>query len=169
MAKIGVIVEDKQLEDAIFDLQQQSGNIRPVMGVIGRKVGTRIRLGFSSGRSPDGQTWKPLRTRVGQPLRDTGRLQSSITQNVGDDYVDVGTNLKYAPVHQFGATIVPKKASRLVFPIKATGGVAFAKSVTIPKRPFMPLDNSGQIDLPAPWQQDVVLALRRHLLKQKQA
>lgn len=182
MAKIGIEVDDKQLEAAILELNMQTGNVRPVMATIGRKVGTRIRLGFKSGTSPDGKRWAPLKTRIGQPLQDTGRLRSSITQNVGPDYVDVGTNVKYAFIHQFGKVIKAqpgspgqnsigkrKGAKHLVFPIKAGGGVlAFAKEVTIPARPFMPIGGSGQLDLPGPWQDDVLTALRRHLLRQKQ-
>ena len=33
---------------------------------------------------------------------DTGRLKSSFTHQVGDGYVDVGTNVEYAPYQEYG-------------------------------------------------------------------
>lgn len=166
-------VDDKELEQKIQELIDQAGTMKPVFQTIGRKVGNRIRLGFRSGTSPTGERWKPLRFRNGQPLRDTGVLQASITSSATDDYVDIGTNTKYGFVHQFGLKITakpgqpgqnsigPRKgAKRMVFP--GPFGLVFAKSVTIPARPFLPLNQSGQIDLPEKMQQDVLTAIRKH-------
>lgn len=49
--------------------------------------------------------------------------------------VAVGTNLVYAPVHEFGAVITPKTATRLHFVVD--GEDVFAKRVVIPARPYM--------------------------------
>lgn len=92
----------------------------------------------------------------------TGRLRSSIatsgTKRDGDSLVNtIGTNVEYAPVHEFGATIQRKarvgsvffkrykrgaKAGKVLFSkeSKATFGrkVSFgAHSIGIPARPFM--------------------------------
>ncbi len=123
------------------------------LGALGNALANRVRLGFRLGRDPWGNPWKPLnpRFRTGQPLRDTGRLQRSITSQVQGDAVVVGTNVRYARTHQYGATILPKSASVLAFPIKASGGgFAFLKSAKIPARPFMPLVGNT-VQLPAPW------------------
>ena len=160
MSKIEVKVDDAKVQAAIDGLAKQAGHLRPVMQVIGRKVSNRVRLGFRAGQEPSGARWKPLRFRNGQPLRDTGRLLASITSQAGDDYVDIGTNVKYGPVHQFGAVIKPKKAKRLVF--KTPYGLAFAKQVTVPARPFLPLDKAGNVNLPPDWSADVLSALRAH-------
>lgn len=34
--------------------------------------------------------------------RDTGTLARSISHNVGNDYVDIGSNLPYAPINELG-------------------------------------------------------------------
>ena len=61
----------------------------------------------------------PLTKRVkgsSKPLLDTGQLRGSITYVVNKDELKVGSNLIYAPVHQFGATITPKVAKKLTLP-----------------------------------------------------
>lgn len=43
------------------------------------------------------QEWAASKSPV-----DTGRLKSSFTHQVGDGYVDVGTNVEYAPHQEYG-------------------------------------------------------------------
>lgn len=174
MAKIEIKVSDKKVAAALAEMQHAAESQRALLEVVGRKVANRVRLGFRSGTAPNGQRWKPLRFREGEPLRDTKRLNNSITTRLGDDYVDVGTNVKYGPVHQFGAVIRPKpgfwathskagpgrRPKMLVF--KGPHGLVFAKQVTIPARPFLPLDRAGNVSLPPDWGADVLSALRRH-------
>jgi phage gpG-like protein len=100
--------------------------------------------GFQRGVSPSGQAW-PAVTRGGQPLRDTGRLASSVVAKPTGRGFTVGTGVVYAPVHQFGATVTAKRARSLGTPAKGF----FGKRVTIPARPFLPDENAP---LPPPWQ-----------------
>lgn len=153
--KIEVLAD--KVEARIKNLQAKSANTKPVFETIGRVLKNRIRLGFQAGRSPWGIPWAPLKTRMGQPLIDTSRLRSSITSRVGNGFVEVGTNLKYARTHQFGATIKPKTAPRLVF--KVGNRLVFAKQVTISARPFMPVDAAGNINLPPAWSQGILKEL----------
>lgn len=44
--------------------------------------------------------------------------------------------VRYALIHELGGTITPKTAKALAIPLP-DGGVAFAKSVTIPARPYL--------------------------------
>lgn len=62
---------------------------------------------FRSGTDPNGTPWAPLASRDGQTLVDTGRLRASFATRTLSDGVEIGTNVSYAPVHQFGATIKP--------------------------------------------------------------
>jgi phage gpG-like protein len=76
----------------------------------------------------------------GQVLkRRTGRLAGSITsaQKIeGQDVVGmVGSNLKYARIHELGGVIRPKNFKFLHFVVN--GQEIFAKKVTIPKRPYI--------------------------------
>lgn len=137
--------------------------------VIGARLITKIRLCFKLGIDPWGSPWLALKLRKGNPLRDTGRLGASVTAKADDTGVSIGTNLIQAPVHQFGATIVPVKAKRLVFPGPGGKGLIFAKKVVIPARPFLPLTKAGAVELPEKWRADVINALKAYLLKQTES
>lgn len=154
-------------------ISAEGANINPVLQTIGRSLQSRIRMGFRNGQAPSGAPWAPLKHRSGQPLRDTGRLQSSITTRVdqagGVGAVTVGTNVCYAPTHQWGAVIkaskVPhmnrcgmtKGAGILRF-VGSSGKTIYAKQVTIPARPFIPTG-----DLPPAWADGLVKLVAKHL------
>lgn len=98
--------------------------------------------GFAAGKSPSGAPWAPVR-RGGQPLRDSGRLLTSLTpQDTGRGFV-LATNVAYASVHQYGATISAKRARVLGTPSRGFFGVR----VAVPARPFLPEGDT----LPAAW------------------
>lgn len=135
-----------------------------------RVLRTRIQLAFRSQKSPYGTTWAPLKYRTGQALRNTGRLYGSIQVRRDGDGVVVGTNLKVpngpqslGAVHQFGAVIKPKKGPFLVFAIPGRKGLVFARQVTIPARPFMPITPQNQTILPPAWEKAALNAMGRAL------
>lgn len=142
--------------------------VRKALGAVGRVIQSRIQLGFRSSASPYGEPWKPPVLRSGQPLVDTGRLRSSITYKVEADRVVIGTNVKYAPVHQFGATILPKRAKMLAVPYggsaagRAPTGIIMLRKAVIPPRRFMPIQN-GQVDLPPAWANSALNAMAKAL------
>uniref|UniRef100_A0A6M3KA36 Putative tail protein n=1 Tax=viral metagenome TaxID=1070528 RepID=A0A6M3KA36_9ZZZZ len=77
---------------------------------------------------------------TGQVLKvDTGRLRRSVTSRVSlvgqGARAAVGTNVFYGRVHEFGATIVPKKAKALRFQVN--GKWVTTQKVVIPKRPWL--------------------------------
>lgn len=111
-------------------------NRRPLLDEIGQSLVSDYQLGFRQSVSPDGSRWLPLKIRKGQPLRDTGRLRNSIEYDADDDQVEVGTNIKYAKIHQFGGEVKPKKGQYLKFP-GSNGRSVFVKKVVIPARPFL--------------------------------
>lgn len=91
----------------------------------------------------------------GRTLVDKGGLLSSITHVADARRVEVGIiaktpSAKWAHVHQFGATIVPKRAPFLVF-TGADGHKVFAKKVVIPARPFIGIDQQDRTDLLQAW------------------
>ena len=100
--------ELQQLLNTTEGLQQQ----RTLMARIGRAVHADTLMRFRAGKAPDGTPWLPLKTRQGQPLRDTGRLQRSITWESNDDTATIGTHVVYAAAHNFG---VPGKLPRRQF------------------------------------------------------
>jgi phage gpG-like protein len=73
---------------------------------------------FRTGRDPYGRQWKPSARSIaegGQPLRSSGRLlQSFSSQPNGTGFV-IGTNVKYAAIHQYGGIIRAKNGKYLKF------------------------------------------------------
>lgn len=110
---------------------------------------------------------------AGKPLRDTGRFSQSFTAQADKTGVTVGTKFQtdsgagIARVHQFGAVIRPKRGPFLVFP-GPTGGLIFAKKVTIPARPFLPITQGGEIKLPQSWSNEVTESLKRFIVLKAQ-
>ena len=124
----GVEVDDAEVRAAIARL----------LGAIARPHGTMDRIGsylvnatlerFDRETAPDGKPWqKSLRALAdgGLTLTDKSGLRDSLTHNVGADgrSVEVGSNLVYAAIHQFG------------------GQAGRDRSVTLPARPYLGIDN----------------------------
>ncbi len=118
-----------------------------------------IKSGFENSRSPDGTPWEPLKLRHGNPLVDTGRLRNSFIPRISPSGFEIeATNVKYAGVHQFGATIVPKKTRALHF--RADGRWFFAKKVEVPAREFIPTG-----PLPSAWASKLEAVARKVLAR----
>lgn len=76
---------------------------------------------FEKEQTPEGTKWKPLSpARVRQRLKkhkkghmkilqDMGELRKSVTYEAGENYVRIGSNLKYAATHQFGRSNIPAR------------------------------------------------------------
>ena len=78
-----------------------------IMDPIGRYLVASTLRRFESERAPDGTPWLKSARAVagsGQTLTDTGRLRGSIAHVVTDGgrAVEVGSNVVYAAIHQFG-------------------------------------------------------------------
>jgi phage virion morphogenesis protein len=112
---------------------------------IGEHLVASTQMRFKEETAPDGTRWpQSIRAREegGQTLSDTRRLRNSITCAARPDRVEVGTNDKRAPVHQFGATIRAKRAKALKFQVG--GRFAVKKVVRIPARPFLGISDDDR-------------------------
>ncbi len=88
--------------------------------------------------------WPAKRSGDPSNLIFKGVLLSSIRITALDaKSVTIGTDRKYAAIHQLGGVIRPKKGKALVFTIG--GRTIFAKKVTIPARPFFPFTPDGAL------------------------
>lgn len=104
---------------------------------------TRRRIGEEK-TAPSGEAWK--RNRAGTSiLFQSGALARSIDYAVQGESVTVGSGMIYAAIHQFGGTITPKKAKRLVFRIG--NRTIFARKVTIPARPYLGISGENAEDI----------------------
>ena len=149
MTNVKIDIDNQAVTAAFNRLLQLGQNPGPVLQDIGGELHKNIQQGFEAGVSPYGQKWAPLKHRSGKPLLDNGHLQKSISYRVVGNTVEIGTNLLYARLHQFGGVIRPKNKTRLFFMLGERK--VFARQVTVPARPFMPTDG-----LPDGWRDDVV-------------
>ncbi len=108
--------------------------IPTLLNLIGDDLVQSTQRRFERQTAPDNRFWLPLspatRKARRQPspriLRDRGLLYQSITHRVTGDSLQVGTNIIYAAIHQFGG-----KAGR-------------GQKVTIPARPFLGLSSADR-------------------------
>lgn len=126
-------------------IRDRMGEHGPLLDGIGATLVGNIHLGFHDSKSPHGEAWLPLKYRQGKPLLDTGRLRNSIHHTVtGPSDVQVGTDVIYAAIHNFG------------------GQAGRNRKVTIPARPFFPTRNGG-VDLPNDWVLDILEVVKAHI------
>lgn len=122
----------------------------PLLAELGEYGLRSTRARFKTQTAPDGTAWAALqpwyqkekRRNKNRILTLNGYLRGQMTwQLVGDRTVEIGSNLPYAAVHQFGATIKPRAAKVLIFRGHA------AKSVTIPARPYLGLSDEDRSEI----------------------
>lgn len=148
MVSIRITVDDKEVRQALTRLDAAGRDLKPAMSAIGSYLETATREHFQSGQAPDGAAWKPsIRALVtgGKTLFDTGRLAQSVVSEATDRAVEVGTNVIYAAIHQFGGTI-RGKAGKLKFRL-ANGQFVTKDAVTIPARPFLGVSSEDEVEI----------------------
>ncbi len=138
----------------------RTSNPLPLFEAIGLSLVTSTQHRFDTGTGVDGSPWPPsLRViaRGGKTLVLSARLYRSISFQASATGVEIGTNVIYAAIHQFGGTInQPARSQTLHFKAnKKTGqqrfsrakGATHSKEVSIgarvikmPARPFIGLD-----------------------------
>lgn len=142
--RIDVRFDTGPAAEALGRLADAFEDATPIMRAIGVGLRENVHTRFEEERGPDGRAWAPVRRDYAAEKRGPGILREagirgglmgSITFEADRRSVEVGTNKVYARVHQLGGTIVPKTGSHLVFTIG--GRTVFAKSVTIPARPYL--------------------------------
>ena len=126
---------------------------------------------FRDSKAPDGSKWLPNsettymsilgsqhqnkdgtlnrkginRVQSKKPLVGRGLLRDQIHYQISGDLLLVGSNLIYAAVQQFGATIKPKNKKTLSWKI---GNVSvFAKKVVIPAREYLGISVQDETEL----------------------
>ncbi|MCP2041772.1 phage virion morphogenesis protein [Neisseria sp. HSC-16F19] len=135
--------------DAVQKLLNQAAeglqNSAPLMAVVAARMRRAVDDNFNAQGRP---AWAGIK-RPGTILQDSGRLRNSITEQSDADSAVVGTNLAYAPYHQFGTrayTIRPKNKKRLYW----QGARHPARAVSHPglkARPFLVLTPADEEDL----------------------
>lgn len=140
MSGVRIEIDDATVKAGLGRLAALGQDLRPILQAIGARLVANTLARFEQGRDPFGLPWKTSRRaerQHGQTLIDSGRLRTSITFRLpSPTSLEVGTNVKYAATHQFGATIRARTKKGLRFKIPGVGWRT-AREVTIPPRPFL--------------------------------
>lgn len=152
MINLKVTVKDMEARAAVKGLAGRLAKPRQALKECGLVLLRSISKTFKAGGRP--VRWKPSRRAKltgGRTLIDTARLLRSITMDVAARSLKVGTDVKYAAIHQLGGRIpgrvvLPRRAKALRW-IDKNGNVRFAKKVTIPAftmpaRPFLVIQDA---------------------------
>jgi phage virion morphogenesis protein len=131
----GVSVDE--IEDSLAGLAARVGDLQPVLDEVGGSLVTSTLARFEAQHGPDEVPWRPLaettlEKRAGKSpsiLRDSGRLAASVAHLATRREVRVGTNVRYARIHQLGGHAGP------------------APGVLIPARPYLGLSAADRDEL----------------------
>lgn len=109
---IKVAFDDKPVIDALNRLLAAGRSMRPLLKVVGEHLVASVEKRFDTETAPDGQHWKEVtqatRKRKKHPkiLTESHRLRGSIIYRVSSpDTLELGTNVVYGAIHQFGGRI----------------------------------------------------------------
>jgi phage virion morphogenesis protein len=161
----GVTMKLLDQDSAIEALDGYAKRARDPRGMfenIGLALVTSTQRRFETSTAPNGSIWPPsLRAQAsgGRTLLLSGRLMRSITFQASTTGVEIGTNVIYAAIHQFGGTIQQNARTAVLHfkTNKRTGQSRFAKpgkadrarkaaigarTITMPARPFIGLDDA---------------------------
>jgi len=106
--KIDVDIDDRILRRALRRLEAAGADLTPALKDIGEALLLSTQQRFSDQVDPDGRPWKPLsdeyRRRKKHPkiLTETTNLRGRIVWQLVLGGVEVGTDVVYAAIHQFG-------------------------------------------------------------------
>jgi len=144
--EVSLVALSEYLGNAVRQLSQPQ--LAPALKFIEIATRSEHLRRFNESKSPDGIPWAPLAHRRvnskggDKPLLDTGTLRASIVVRATSEQVVVSSAHVSAGVHQFGATIVPKRAKFLTIPL--TKEARYAGSPRRFKRPLSPRINKAR-------------------------
>lgn len=109
---IKIEVQDRPVLDALNRLLAASVDLGPALKVIGEHMVQSVERRFDAETDPTGKRWPDVtpqtrkHKRHPKILTESQRLRGSIVyQRTGPSVLEVGTNVVYAAIHQFGGTI----------------------------------------------------------------
>ena len=124
--------------------KREAVKLGPAMDDMGQAAVASATKRFESKIGVDGKPWTPSVKNKGETMIRRGHLRDSLTHRFGDDGFVYGSRRKYSALLHFGGTVRPKTAKSLAF--RLNGKKIFAKSVTIPARPYVGFDAEDVAD-----------------------
>lgn len=130
-------VDDQAVRNGLKALAAAGGNLGQAMADIGAALLKSTQDRFEAQAGPDGEPWAPFASstlksmrksrKPPQLLRDSGRLSNSLAYLADAAGVQVGTNVVYAAIHQFGGEVeIPARQQTAAFRIARHGAATTA-------------------------------------------
>lgn len=163
MAKTGCSLSWGGFDKALGNAAKHLANTRALMESIGDALVTGVKTRLLNEVNPKGEKWEPSARALsqgGKTLTDTARLRDSIDYAATPTKVMVGSNLRYARIHQFGGIVKPRKGKFLKFRGR-DGKDVFARQVKIPARPYLGVSEEDKKEVQATIQDFLAGALRQ--------
>lgn len=131
---VGVEIDGATLNAGLARMAAVLADPSTAMDQVGRYLVASTLRRFERERAPDGSPWlKSARALAegGRTLTDTGRLRGSIAHTVTDGgrAVEVGSNVIYAAIHQFG------------------GRAGRGRKAKLPARPYLGIDERDRTNI----------------------
>ncbi len=126
-------VDDSAVRLAFAGMIARGEDMSPAMDTIGGMLVASTQRRFELGAGPDQVPWKVserAKREGGRTLIDSNRLWLSITHDFGPDWVEAGSNVVYAAIHQRG------------------GRAGRGHAVELPPRPFLGVDREDAAEIP---------------------
>lgn len=143
MSTVSITINDSDLRRGLKALESSAADMTPAMRKIAGTLHAETDINFDETGRPEWVVSQAADDRDGQTLRKTGRLQGSISTEYDASHATIGTNTVYAAIHQFG------------------GNAGRNESVVLPARPFLPMDEDGNLQPDAV--NSVLDTIQRHL------
>lgn len=149
---IDIKIDNSALLHTLERLEKAVVNRAPLMRNVAAIMADAVEENFAQEGRPAWQGLKPNPRRTGgKILQDSGRLASSIVSDSDNDNALVGTNVKYAAIHQFGGQtrpheIRPRNKKALAFGGRVVKKVNHPGS-DIPARPYLMLTEQDNAEI----------------------
>lgn len=88
-----------EISQALKNLAKGLRFRKSLMNTLAGTMQSAVDQNFAEGGRPK---WLGVKHRDGTPLTDSGHLKNSIRSKTSNDSAIVGTNVKYAAIHQYG-------------------------------------------------------------------
>lgn len=135
-------LNERDLTRGLSNLLRNLQNRRPIMQGIAAELLSMTEDNFER-ESWGNEPWQPT-YRGGKILQLSGQLAASIHTLATNQSAKIGTNKIYAAIHHIGGDIHAKNAPYLMIPL-GNGRFARKTSVTIPARPYLPINGNGAL------------------------
>ena len=135
-------LNERDLTRGLSNLLRNLQNRRPMMQGIAAELLSMTEDNFER-ESWGNEPWQPT-YRGGKILQLSGQLAASIHTLATNQIAKIGTNKIYAAIHHIGGDIHAQNAPYLMIPL-GNGRFARKTSVTIPARPYLPINGNGAL------------------------